>query len=57
MTNYYATAFKTGSYPAITEDKIYLWARTHPKEANSPDSVAKPTNFELVRSHDSFLGW
>lgn len=49
MTSYYATAFKTGSYPAITQDKIYMWARTHPKEANSPDSVPKPTNYEMVR--------
>jgi Glycosyl hydrolase family 71 len=51
MTSYYAAAFKTGSYPAITQDKIYLWARPHPKNATATsDSVPKPTNFELVRS-------
>ncbi|KDQ62413.1 glycoside hydrolase family 71 protein [Jaapia argillacea MUCL 33604] len=49
MTNYYATAFKTGSFPTITEDKIYLWARTHPKDANVADPVGKPTNFELTQ--------
>lgn len=49
MTNYYATAFKTGSYPALTEDSLYLWARPHPKDADAPDSIGKPTNFELVR--------
>lgn len=48
MTNYYATAFKTGSYPAITEDKLYMWARPHPKDANAPDPVPQPTNFQLV---------
>ena len=48
MTNYYATAYKTGTYPTITEDSIHLWARPHPKDANAPDSVGKPTNFELV---------
>lgn len=49
MTNYYATAYKTGSYPVLTEDSIYLWARPHPKDANAPDPIGKPTNFELVR--------
>ncbi|OCH91847.1 glycoside hydrolase [Obba rivulosa] len=47
MTNYYATAFKTGSYPQITQDKIYMWARPHPKDANAPDSVGKPTGYEM----------
>ncbi|EMD39964.1 glycoside hydrolase family 71 protein [Gelatoporia subvermispora B] len=47
MTNYYATAFKTGSYPNITQDKLYMWARPHPTNANSPDPVPKPTNFQL----------
>ena len=48
MTNYYATAFKTGSYPNVTEDKLYLWARPHPKDASAPDSVGKPDNYQLV---------
>ena len=49
MTSYYATAFKTGQYPQINEDKLYLWGRPHPKDANAPDPVGKPTNYELVR--------
>ncbi|OBZ69001.1 hypothetical protein A0H81_11350 [Grifola frondosa] len=49
MTNYFATAFKTGSAPAITQDKIYLWARPHPKDADSPDPVGKPTDFILTQ--------
>lgn len=49
MTNYYATAFRQGSYPSITEDQIYLWARPHPKNADaSDDPVAKPTSYQLV---------
>ncbi|THH27989.1 hypothetical protein EUX98_g6196 [Antrodiella citrinella] len=49
MTNYYATAYKTGNYPEITEDKLYMWARPHPKDANSADGVGKPTNFEMFQ--------
>ncbi len=49
MTKHYATAFKTGSYPDVTEDKLYLWARPHPKDADAPDGVGKPTNFAIVR--------
>ncbi|KAI0061704.1 glycoside hydrolase [Artomyces pyxidatus] len=48
MTKYYATAFKTGAYPAITEDKIYMWARSHSRDADAPDPVGKPANFLLT---------
>ncbi|EIM86043.1 glycoside hydrolase [Stereum hirsutum FP-91666 SS1] len=48
MTRYYAEAFKTGTYPTITEDKIYMWSRPHPKDASaSNDSVDKPANFDM----------
>ncbi|EPQ54502.1 glycoside hydrolase [Gloeophyllum trabeum ATCC 11539] len=49
MTSYFATAYKTGSYPAITKDKIYLWSRTHPRDADANDPVGKPSNFELTQ--------
>ncbi|TCD66615.1 hypothetical protein EIP91_001125 [Steccherinum ochraceum] len=49
MTNYYATAYKTGNYPDITEDKLYMWARPHPKDANAPDGVGKPDNFDMFQ--------
>jgi glucan endo-1,3-alpha-glucosidase len=49
MTAYYAEAFKTGVYPTIAEDKIYMWTRPHSKDADAPDSVGKPSNFDLVR--------
>ncbi|KAI0086496.1 glycoside hydrolase [Irpex rosettiformis] len=47
MTSYYATAYKTGKYPAIQTDKIYMWARPHTSDANAPDPVGKPDNFQL----------
>jgi glucan endo-1,3-alpha-glucosidase len=44
INKYYATAFKTGSYPAITKDVIYLSARPHTKTATATaDSVGRPT--------------
>ena len=48
MTNYYATAFKTGKYPEITQDAIYVWARPTSTDATSGDPVGKPTNFDTV---------
>ena len=53
MTSYYATAYKTGSYPKIETDKIYMWARPHAVDADAPDPVGKPDNFQLVS--DIFL--
>ena len=49
MTTYYATAFKTGTYPDITEDKLYLWARPHPGNAvASSDPVGPPDSYQLL---------
>ncbi|PBL02957.1 hypothetical protein ARMGADRAFT_1042537 [Armillaria gallica] len=47
LSQYYMTAFKTGSYPAITQDVIYYWARPHPYAANAnADSLGKPTGWD-----------
>ncbi|KZT55640.1 glycoside hydrolase family 71 protein [Calocera cornea HHB12733] len=47
MTGYYATAFKTGMYPSIPKDKIYIYARPHPKAAQACcDSVGQPANWQ-----------
>ncbi|CAA7261980.1 unnamed protein product [Cyclocybe aegerita] len=47
LSEYYITAFKTGSYPAITKDVIYFWARPHPARATaSGDSIGKPTGWD-----------
>ncbi|KIM28125.1 glycoside hydrolase family 71 protein [Serendipita vermifera MAFF 305830] len=45
MTSYYAQAYKTEAYPTISEDKVYIWSRPHPKYANAPaDPVGRPNN-------------
>ena len=48
MTSYYATAFKTGTYPAISKDQIFMWSRPHPANATAPDPVARPANYQIV---------
>lgn len=45
---YYAAAFKTGSYPIITKDRIFMWARLYPAEANANDSVGRPSGYQYV---------
>ena len=47
LNQYYATAFKTGSFPAIETDKIIMWSRPHATKATSPDPIPQPTNFEI----------
>lgn len=50
MTKYYADAWRTGVYPTITKNKIYISSRPHPKNAGaSSDSVGIPTNWQWVR--------
>ncbi|KAG8688646.1 hypothetical protein FRC08_011317 [Ceratobasidium sp. 394] len=34
LTFYYATWFKLGTAPTIAHDKVYLWARSQPKNSN-----------------------
>lgn len=47
LTQYYAAAFKTGAYPAVTTDKLILWARPHPHLAQaSADPVGEPTGYQ-----------
>ncbi|WVR05826.1 hypothetical protein IAU60_002851 [Kwoniella sp. DSM 27419] len=49
LTSYYATAFKTGSYPAITKDEIVMWARPHPHDATaSDDSTGRPAGWSYT---------
>lgn len=45
LNSYFARAFKTGRYPPVTRDKIYMWARPHPKDAWAPDDVPRPRNW------------
>ncbi|KAN0087472.1 glycoside hydrolase family 71 protein [Tylopilus felleus] len=48
MTSYYATAFKTGTYPTISKDQIFMWSRPHPAFATAPDPVGPPANYQIT---------
>ncbi|KAH8115173.1 glycoside hydrolase family 71 protein [Phellopilus nigrolimitatus] len=49
LSAYFARAFKTGEYPAVEEDRVYIWARPHPRNALAPDDkVGRPTGWELT---------
>ena len=49
LINYYASAFKTGSYPSITSDQLFLWTRPHSKNANpSSPTLSKPSNWQYT---------
>ncbi|KAH8096821.1 glycoside hydrolase family 71 protein [Cristinia sonorae] len=51
LMQYYISAFKTGSYPTVTKDKIFLWGRLYPAAATSKDPVAKPTNWQWTQDY------
>ena len=48
LISYYIKAFKDGEYPAITRDRVFLWARLYPMSAQAPDSVERPLHSEWV---------
>ncbi|KAJ4489908.1 glycosyl hydrolase family 71-domain-containing protein [Lentinula aciculospora] len=46
LSKYYITAYKTGAYPAITQDVVYWWSRPHPAlNAATADSLGRPTGY------------
>ncbi|KAA1477920.1 glycoside hydrolase [Dentipellis sp. KUC8613] len=52
MMEYYIAAFKTGTYPDVHEDHVFLWARLDPANANaSKDGVGKPRNWEWTEDY------
>ncbi|KAL0959133.1 hypothetical protein HGRIS_014424 [Hohenbuehelia grisea] len=48
IMQYYITAFKTGAFPAVSADRIFLWARLYPAGADAPDSIGRPFNWQFV---------
>ena len=48
LNAYFARAFKEGRMPPIEQDKLFLWARPHPKAATAPDTVPRPRDWQLV---------
>ncbi|CAL1710436.1 unnamed protein product [Somion occarium] len=51
LMKYYITAYKTGVYPIITKDRVFLWGRLYPAGANAPDPVPRPTNWEWTQDY------
>ncbi|KAJ8593966.1 glycoside hydrolase [Rhizopogon salebrosus TDB-379] len=50
LTSYYASAFKTGTYPTPAKDQLVMWSRPHPASASaSSDSVGRPANYQLTQ--------
>ncbi|KAF7301311.1 hypothetical protein MIND_00696200 [Mycena indigotica] len=49
LQTYYITAFKTGQYPPITRDRVFLWARLYPANANAQDRVGRPDNWQWTK--------
>ena len=48
--SYYIFAYKTGAYPHVHKDRVFLWSRLYPANATvSSDSVGKPSNWQWVR--------
>lgn len=49
LTSYYASAFKTGTYPTPTKDQLVMWSRPHPASASaSNDPVGRPANYQIT---------
>ncbi|KAJ7148706.1 glycoside hydrolase family 71 protein [Mycena crocata] len=48
---HYIQAYKTGAYPAVSRDRIFLWARLYPAEANAPDSIGPPFNHQWTKDY------
>ena len=49
MTKYYADAWRTGTYPTITKNQIFLSARPHSRDLIiSSDPVGQPANSQWV---------
>lgn len=49
LNQWYIGAFKSGQYPSVSKDRLFLWSRLYPAEANAPaDRVGPPTNRQFV---------
>ncbi|KAI0674056.1 glycoside hydrolase family 71 protein [Trametes maxima] len=51
LMKYYITAYKTGSYPDIRKDRVFLWSRLHPANATAPDDVGMPDNAQWTQDY------
>jgi glucan endo-1,3-alpha-glucosidase len=53
----YISEFKTGQPRVISSDRIFLWARLYPAEAEANDRVGKPANWQWVSSFSVVVCW
>ncbi|EIN11136.1 alpha-1,3-glucanase [Punctularia strigosozonata HHB-11173 SS5] len=52
MSSYYIHAFKTGHWPIVTADHVFIWSRPHPARASaSEDAVPRPDNWRWTSDH------
>lgn len=51
LLKYYVSAYKTGAYPVVTKDRVFLWARLYPVDATAPDPVGKPSNYQWTQDY------
>lgn len=50
LQQYYISAFKSGVYPSVLRDRIFLWGRLYPANADAPrDRIGKPSGWQHVR--------
>jgi len=51
LQQYYISAFKSGVYPSVLRDRVFLWARLFPASAEVPqDQIGKPSGWQHVGS-------
>ena len=49
LQQYYISAFKSGVYPSVLRDRIFLWARLYPANSDVPqDHIGKPSGWQQV---------
>ncbi|KAI0327727.1 glycoside hydrolase [Cubamyces sp. BRFM 1775] len=52
LMQYYITAYKMGTYPTITKDRVFMWGRLYPANATAPsDAVGKPDNWQWTQDY------
>ncbi|KAJ3508394.1 hypothetical protein NLJ89_g5780 [Agrocybe chaxingu] len=51
LMHYYIIGYKTGRFPEIQNDRIFLWGRLYPAQADAPDSIGKPINFQWTKDY------
>ncbi|KAG9222501.1 hypothetical protein CCMSSC00406_0002836 [Pleurotus cornucopiae] len=49
LNQYYIEAYKIGSYPSISRDRVFLWARLFPAAASTADSVSRPEKADFTQ--------